>query len=227
MASKPSLWSSSLGKKAVMAVSGLILFGFVLVHMAGNLKMYQGREAYNHYAEGLRELGAPFFPESGVLWVARVVLLAAAVAHVVAAWQVSRQSQAARGGRYARHQYVQADYAVRTLRWGGVILLLFVVYHLLHLTFGNPAVHPDFIPGDVFHNVVVGFTNPLVSIFYLLANVALGFHLYHGLWSVFQTLGINRVGMQERWRAVAAVFAFVVTAGNVSFPIAVLTGVIA
>ncbi len=219
-----SLARSALGKKAVMAVSGVVLFGFVLAHMAGNLKMYLGQQAFDHYAESLREIGTPLVPRGGLLWVARVALLAAVAAHVVSAWQVSRRSWQARGSRYVKHAYVETDYAARTMRWGGVIILLFVVYHLMHFTWGN--VHPDFRPGEVYHNVVVGFQNPLVAVVYVAANLALGLHLYHGVWSLCQSLGWNHPRYNAWRRSAAAAFAFIVTAGNVSFPIAVLTGVV-
>ena len=232
-----TLTESSLGKKALMAVSGIVLFGFVFVHMAGNLKMYMGEEAFNQYADGLRELGAPFFPHSGLLWVARIVLLAAVLVHMWAAWAVWRQAKAARGKSYVKHRYVQADYAVRTMRWGGVIILLFIIYHLLHLTFGT--VHPDFQPPtevvmdghvvekhNAYHNVVTGLANPLVALVYIVANLALGFHLYHGVWSLFQTLGLNHPRYNALRRYAAAAFAFIVTAGNVSFPIAILSGIV-
>lgn len=222
-----SFFGSSLAKKAVMAVTGIVLFGFVLGHMAGNLKMYQGAETFNGYAEALREVGYPFFPHGSLLWVARAALLAAVVLHILAAWQVSRQSWAARHERYARHAYVQADYAVRTMRWGGVIIALFVLYHLAHFTWGPAWAHPDFIAGDVYHNVVTGFRSPLVSLLYIVANLALGLHLYHGLWSLFQTLGWSHRGENDWRRNFAAVFAFIVTAGNISFPVAVLTGIVA
>lgn len=222
-----SFYGSSLGKKAVMAVTGIILFGFVVSHMVGNLKMYQGPESYNTYASALREIGDPFFPNTALLWVARSVLLLAVVLHIVAAWQVSRRSLASRRRRYARHAYVQADYAARTMRWGGVIIALFVLYHLAHFTWGFSWAHPDFVHGDVYHNVVAGFRSPVVSLFYIVANLALGLHLYHGLWSLFQTLGWSQ-GRASDWRRhFASVFAFIVTAGNVSFPIAVLTGIVA
>lgn len=217
-------WRSSLAKKAVMAVSGLALFGFVLGHMAGNLKMYLGQEAYDHYAESLRELGPPLLPAGGLLWVARGALLLAVAAHILAAWQVSRQSRQARGSRYVRHAYVETDYAARTMRWGGVIILLFVGYHLMHFTWGNA--HPDFRPGAVYHNVVTGFENPFVALFYVAANLALGLHLYHGVWSLCQSLGWNHPRYNAWRRSAAAAFAFLVTAGNVSFPIAVLAGIV-
>jgi succinate dehydrogenase cytochrome b subunit len=209
-----------------MAITGVVLFGFVLGHMAGNLKMYQGREVYNHYAEGLREIGYPIFPHESLLWVARIVLLASVLLHMLAAWRVARQSWAARAQPYARYRFVETDYAARTMRWGGVIIALFVVYHLAHFTWGWAWVHPDFIRGDVYHNVVTGFRSPLVALVYVAANLVLGFHLYHGLWSMLQSLGANHPRYNAWRRHFATVFAFVVTAGNVSFPIAVLTGII-
>ena len=158
------LQGSTLGKKAVMAVSGVVLFGFVLVHMAGNLKLYQGAEKLNAYAAWLRELGAPLLPSSGALWIVRVVLLAAVAAHIVSAYQLTALSRRARPVGYRDRTWVVADYAARTMRWGGVILLLFVIYHLMHLTWGN--VHPDFRPHEiaadgseryfVYENVVAG-----------------------------------------------------------------------
>lgn len=220
---------SSLGKKALMAATGIVLFGFVLAHMVGNLKLYLGAEHLNEYAAWLREIGTPALPEGGLLWIARVVLLVSVVVHMLAAWQVSRESRAARPVRYRKKTYVQADYATRTMRWGGVIIALFVVYHLMHLTWGN--VHPDYLGHDaagyhVFHNVVVGFSNPWVSGFYILANLALGLHLYHGLWSLFQTLGWTQPRLVAVRRGLAAAFAVVITAGNISFPLSVLSGLV-
>jgi succinate dehydrogenase / fumarate reductase cytochrome b subunit len=215
---------SAVGKKAVMAVSGLILFGFVLVHFIGNLKLYEGREYLNNYAGFLREVGSPALPTSGLLWIARLVLLAAVVLHIWAAWQVSRMSLAARPEGYRRRGVVQATYASRTMRWGGVIVLLFVVYHLLHFTFGT--VHPNFIEGDVYANVVTGFQVWWVSAFYIVAQVALGFHLYHGLWSLFQSLGWSHPRFNPWRRTFAHAFAWIITLGNISFPLAVLAGVI-
>ena len=217
-------YKSPVTKKAVMAITGIILFGFVLMHMAGNLKLYLGQQALNHYAEGLRTLGEPFIPHGQALWIARFVLLAAVILHIWSAWQVSRLSLQARPQKYVKHQFIQATYASRTLRWGGVIILLFVIYHLLHLTFGT--VHPSFVQGDVYHNVVAGFQVPWVAAFYILANVMLGFHLYHGLWSMFQSLGWNHPSIKGFRRPFAAVFALVITAGNISFPLAVLFGLV-
>jgi succinate dehydrogenase / fumarate reductase cytochrome b subunit len=219
------VYRSAVGKKAVMAASGIVLFGFVLGHMVGNLKLYQGPRAINDYAAFLRSLGAPELPHSSVLWAVRTVLLAAVVLHVWAAWQVTRVSQAARPLRYVTRPRVHTTYASRTMRWGGVIILLFVIYHLLHLTWGT--LHPSFVPGDVYHNVVSGFQVWWVALFYVVAQVALGFHLYHGLWSLFQSLGWNHPRF-NLWRNGAAhAFAWIVTLGNISFPVAVLSGLVA
>ena len=159
-----------------------------------------------------------------LLWIARLVLLAAVALHIWAAWQVTRMSRQARPARYARRGDVQASYASRTMRWGGVIVLAFVVYHLLHFTTGS--VHPDFHPGDVYANVVRGFRVWWVSAFYIVAQVLLGFHLYHGLWSMFQSLGWNHPRFNHWRSAFAHAFAWIVTLGNISFPLAVLAGVI-
>jgi succinate dehydrogenase / fumarate reductase cytochrome b subunit len=230
-------YRSSLGKKWAMAGSGVVLFGFVLVHMAGNLKVYQGREHFNEYARGLRTIGMPFVGEEWLLWAARAVLLAALAVHIHAAWSTSAQSRAARRERYRRREPVQMTYAERTMRYGGVILFLFVAYHLAHLTFGWRAVHPDFVHGDPYHNFVTGFSVWWVCLIYLLAQVFLGFHLYHGLWSMFQSVGWvpstkgstsggGRHASRDWRRAFATTFALVVVLGNVSFPLAVLGGLV-
>ncbi len=207
-----------------MAVTGLMLFGFVLGHMVGNLKLYLGEAALNHYAEWLRTLGEPMIPHGQALWIARIGLLAAVVLHIWSAWQVSVLSRKARPRRYVKQHYVQATYASRTMRWGGVIVLAFIIYHLLHLTFGS--VHPEFEPGEVYRNVVIGFQSIWVSLFYIVANIFLALHLYHGLWSLFQSLGWNHPSIKNLRRPIAAVFALVVAAGNISFPLAVLFGVV-
>lgn len=217
-------YRSPMAKKMVMAVSGAMLFGFVVGHMLGNAKMYLGEHAFNAYAEGLRSLGEPFVPHGQLLWVARIGLLAAVLLHIWSAWQLTLLNRRARPISYAKKTTTQATYASRTMRWGGVIILAFVVYHLLHLTFGS--VHPNFDATNPFHNVVSGFQNVWVSLFYIVANVALAFHLYHGLWSMFQSLGLNHPSFKALRRPFAALFAILVTAGNISFPLAVLAGVV-
>lgn len=222
-----TLWSTSIGKKAVMAITGLILVLFVIGHMAGNLKVYQGEEKFNAYAAWLREVGSPAFGHEQILWMARLVLLVAVALHITAAAQLTRASHAARPVRYRRREYLEAGYAARTMRWGGVILVLFVVYHLLHLTFGVVGHGPgQFQPLSVYRNVVNGFRVWYVSAFYVVAMVALGLHLYHGLWSMFQTLGVDDIRASGLYRGVAGVVALAVLVGNISVPVAVLAGLV-
>lgn len=221
-----SFWRSAVGKKAVMALSGLVLFGFVVVHMLGNLKVYQGPVAFNHYAEGLRTLGAPFFPHGGALWLARLVLLLCVGLHMLAAYQLTVTNWRARPVGYEQREYLRATFAARTMRWGGVILALFVLYHLAHLTFGSRWAHPDFIAGNAYHNFIAGFRSWTVSAVYIVAQVALGMHIYHGLWSMFQSLGWNHPQFNH-WRdALAHCFAWVIPIANISFPLAVLAGIL-
>lgn len=233
MQSKVSLLRTAVGKKAVMAATGLVLVGFVLVHMVGNLKLYQGRYAegphagqwkIDVYGEGLRELGAPVLGHSQALWIARLVLLACVGLHLWSAWAVTRQSWSARPIRYARSASVQSTYAARTMRWGGVVVALFVAYHLADLTLGwtNPA----FVPGSVHDNLVASFERLPIAGLYVVANLALGLHLFHGVWSLFQTLGWNNPKFNPWRRTLAAALAALITLGNVSFPIAVLAGVV-
>jgi succinate dehydrogenase / fumarate reductase cytochrome b subunit len=218
------LFGSTLGKKAVMAVTGFLLFGFVLAHMAGNLKMYLGSEALNHYGEWLRTIGEPALPHGVALWIARGVLVVAAVLHIWAATSLTLQSRAARPIPYTKRETLVASYASRTMRWGGVIVLAFVVWHLLDLTLGT--VNPTFEAGKPYENLVASFSRPLVAGFYIVANLLLGLHLYHGLWSFFQTLGFNHPAWNASRRAFATTFAVIITLGNVSFPLAVLARVV-
>jgi len=226
MSAVAALWSTSIGKKAVMAVSGLVLVGFILLHMVGNLKIYLGPEHFDAYAQGLRTLGEPILAYEQALWSMRLILLAAVVLHLVAAVQLTQTSWAARPIAYSEKEAVAATYAARTMRWGGVIVLLFVIYHLLHFTGGAVGYAPgQFQSGAVYRNVVAGFRVWYVSVFYVVAQAALGLHLYHGVWSMFQTLGMNARG-NGFYRGLAVVVAVIVTAGNVSIPLAVLAGVV-
>lgn len=215
---------SAVGKKGVMAMSGLILFGYVLLHMLGNLKLYQGPEKLNAYAEWLREFGMPLFPYTGVLWIVRIILFVSVILHIWAAVELTLRNRRARPQPYVTWRRQESTYAAHTMRWGGLVVALFVIYHLLHFTWGT--VHQDFIYGDVYHNVVVGFQSWWVSGFYILAQVALGLHLYHGLWSMFQSMGWNHP-RYNHWRQVfARTFAVLITVGNISFPLAVLSGLV-
>jgi len=218
------LYQTSVGKKVVMAVSGILLYGFVVVHMIGNLKVYYGREKYNAYAEFLRSIGYPALGHEQALWIFRIVLIAAVGVHLLAATQLTLRSWAARPAGYRRRDDLSFSYASRTMRWGGVIVALFVIYHLLHLTFGT--VHPHFEPGDVYANVVSGFRVWPVAVAYILCMIPLGWHMYHGLWSLTQTLAIENPVVKRWRRPVAAVIAVVTIAGNISIPLAVLTGIV-
>jgi len=212
-----SFLSSSIGRKVVMAVTGLVLFGYVVVHMLGNLQIYLGPQALNAYAVKLREMPA-------LLWGVRGLLLVSALLHVWAAASLTRTNMSARSVGYRERRNRESTYASRTMRWSGVILLLFIVYHLLHLTLGT--VHPSFVPGDVYHNVVSGLRTGIAPFFYILAMLALGLHMYHGVWSLLQTLGLSHPRYDRLRYAFAAFITAVVVLGNLSFPIAALTGLV-
>lgn len=210
---------SSIGKKVVMAATGVILFGFVVAHMVGNLQVYLGREAMDQYAVFLRQVG-----HGGGLWVARGVLLLAVALHIWAATSLTLMNRAARPRGYRERRNLESTYASRTMRWSGVILVLFVVYHLMHFTWGNA--HPRFQHGHVYHNFVTGFQAPWVSGFYILAMLCLGLHMYHGVWSMMQTVGLSHPRYNHLRHAFATLVTVVVIAGNISFPLAVLAGLL-
>jgi succinate dehydrogenase / fumarate reductase, cytochrome b subunit len=219
MSRSPGFLGSSIGRKVVMAVTGLILFGFVLGHMIGNLQVYLGPEALNHYGVLLRQL-----LHGAGLWIVRAVMLTAVSLHIWAASSLTLESRRARPEGYREQKWKESTYASRTMRWGGVILLLFVIYHLLHLTTGT--VHPSFIEGDIYHNFVAGFQSVPASLFYIVAMLALGLHLRHGVWSMCQTLGVSHPRYIRIAHAAAWIFAALIVAGNISFPIAVLAGIV-
>lgn len=212
------LYKSSVGKKAVMAVTGFILVGFVIGHMLGNLQFFlpDGREALRTYAENLRALG-------GLLWLIRFVLLAAVVLHIVSAFQLWQMNRAARPERYQKLAPVESTYASRTMMISGPLLAAFVVYHLLHLTTGT--VHPSFNHElDVYANLVTGFRQPAVAAAYLVAMAMLCLHLYHGIWSMFQSLGLSHPKYTPRIKTAAAAIAIALLTGFSSIPVAVLAG---
>ncbi len=221
------LYRSALGKKYVMAITGIVGLGYVLAHMIGNLKLYQSAESFNVYAETLRSLLYPIFPEHAVLNILRVVLVLALIGHVVAAAQLTAMNRRARPEpqKYrSKRDYVVADFAARTMRWTGVIVLLFLVYHLADLTWG--WVNPAEAGATPYEKVIASFSVPAIAGFYLVANLALGAHLYHGVWSLFQSMGWNNRRFNHWRKTLAIAFTVVVVGGNLSFPIAVLTGVI-
>ena len=215
----PGFMDSSVGRKIVMAVTGVVLFGFVTVHMLGNLTSYMGAEAMNHYAEFLHTM-----VHGGGIWVFRAVLLTATVLHIWAALSLTLTNRAARPVGYRVQQHKTATWSSLTMRWSGVILAIFIVFHLLHLTTGT--VHPDFIKGDAYHNFVTGFQVPAVSAFYIVAQLCLGLHMWHGVWSFTQTLGWSHPRYNALRRNFATVLTVLVVGVNISYPVAVLTGFI-
>lgn len=217
---------SSIGKKSIMAVTGLVLIGFVIGHLLGNLKIFEGidpvsgRYKLDVYGEFLRTMGYPLFGHGQLLWSARLVLLFCVVGHIGSAICLTLQSQKARPIPYAKFTPVTASYAARTMRVGGVVILLYIVFHLLHLTTGD--VNPRFIDGHVYGNLYYGLKVPLVNAFYSVSIVILGFHLYHGIWSMFQTLGLSHQGWSAKLRVGAKVIAILVVVGYISIPMAVM-----
>ncbi len=222
-------YGSAIGKKAVMASTGILLLGFVLVHMIGNLKLYLGEEHLNAYGEYLREIGEPILPHTGFLWIMRSALILAFILHIHAAATLTVLNRKARPQKYlGGRDYAAASYAARTMRWSGVIVGLYLVFHLMDMTWGWHVVHSNFQDGKPYENLLHSFAPERwpVSVIYIVANVLLGIHIYHGAWSLFQSLGWNnpRFNLWRNW--FAKVFAAVIVIGNVSFPIAVLTGIV-
>ena len=212
-------WPSTNGKKVVMAITGAILLLFVIGHMLGNLQVFEGPEKLNAYGRFLRAV-----PE--LLWTVRAVLLISVALHIWASVQLAARKIRARPVSYAKRDNVASGYASRTMYWSGPIILAFVIYHLLHLTAG--VVHPggQFIEGDVYHNVVSGFQVWYVSAWYIFSMVLLGMHIWHGAWSMFQSLGINHPRHTPILRKAAATLAIPIVLGYVSIPVSVLLGLV-
>lgn len=225
-----SFYRSALGKKAVMAVTGIFIFGWVFGHMIGNAKMYLGAEHFNEYAKWLRTMGAPALPQifgsSAGLWIVRVLFIVAIWFHVQSATLLTLMNWGARPVAYRDRDYVTADYASRTMRWGGVIIALFILYHLAHFTWGWHVAPVPFAKDDPYRNVVAGFQVWWVSGIYVVANLALGLHLFHGLSAMFSSLGLSHERFNPWKRYFATAFAVIVAGVNVSFPIAVLMGIV-
>jgi succinate dehydrogenase / fumarate reductase, cytochrome b subunit len=218
-----SLYRSTIGKKVVMALTGLILTAYVFVHMIGNLKVFAGAEKLDHYAEWLRlDMGYPLLASYQGLWFVRIILLAAVSLHVISALQLWAAANAGRSVGYRQKKKSYAVYLGQMMRLGGIAIGFFIVYHLLHLTTGT--IHPEFVYGAVYHNVISGFQNTLVSAFYIAALVALGVHILHGIWSMFQTLGLNNRLYDAAWRTVALLVTLAILVGDISIPVAVLAG---
>jgi len=208
-------YEAAAGKKVVMAVTGVILFGYVIAHMLGNLQIFEGPEAINSYAHFLHS-------HEGGLWIARSILLLAVVLHIVASVQLWTLNNKARPIPYVRKTDVPASYAARTMKWSGPIVGAFVVFHVLHLTTGDivPLQNAPADSPDVYDNVIMGFQHPWIAISYIIAILLLTMHLYHGLWSMFQSLGVSHPRYTPWLKKFAAVFAIVVAVGNISIPIA-------
>jgi succinate dehydrogenase / fumarate reductase cytochrome b subunit len=219
MSGTGSFLGSTIGKKVVMAVTGVVLFGYVIAHMLGNLQLYLGADVLNQYAASLREM-----LHGAGLWIARAVLLASAGLHIWAAASITMVDRTARPVGYREWQARDSTYASRTMRVSGVFLLAFIVYHLLDLTLGT--VNPSFEEGDVYHNVVASFRVAPVAVFYVAAMLALGLHLQHGVYSMFQTLGVSHPRWERVAHRTATALAAAVVVGNISFPLAVLLGLV-
>ena len=224
------VYSTAVGKKYVMAISGIAMMGFVVFHLLGNLKMYLGATDLNHYSEFLWDLLYPIAPKGVVLWLLRGGLIVMLVAHLHASWSLTRLNHYARPVKYqSARDYQVATFASRSMRWSGIIVFAFLVWHLLDLTFGvvnATGTDSTFVRGDVYENIVRSLDRWPVSVFYIVANILLGIHLFHGAWSIFQSLGWNNPRFNTWRRGFATAFATIIVVGNVSFPVAVLAGIV-
>jgi succinate dehydrogenase / fumarate reductase cytochrome b subunit len=222
-----TLYRSTIGKKVIMAVTGLLLVAFVIGHMAGNLQVFIGATKMNAYAAFLKSTGE-------LLWLARLILFVALVLHVLMAWQLTRLKQAARPVGYTRRDPQVSTVASRTMRWGGVLLLVFIVFHILHFTTGTvfpaastpDAMYPVWSHTDVYGNIISAFRTPWVVAFYVVAMLFLMLHLFHGAWSSVRTLGLSRPSSHPLQRRVATAIALVVWLGFSVIPVAVFLGLI-
>ncbi len=230
------LYSTAVGKKYVMGITGIAMMGFVLFHMIGNLKMYAGAADLDHYAHFLQTLLYPLAPKGWVLWILRGGLISMLFLHLHAAWSLTVLNRHARPVKYQnKRDYQIANFASRSMRWTGMVVLAFIVWHLLDLTFGvvnSEAGKMITHPGDeesvkaVYASIVYTFQRTPVALFYVVANVLLGIHLFHGAWSIFQSFGLNNPRFNSWTRAFATGFATIVVVGNVSFPISVMAGIV-
>lgn len=222
-----AFWDSLIGKKIVMAVTGGVLVLFVLAHMAGNLKIFAGAEEINAYSRSLREIAYPELGYGQALWIVRIILLTCVVLHIISAYQLTRMSWQARPVGYTTKKNVETTWGAQTMRWGGVLLAVFVVFHILHFTLGAVGFQPgQFVDLMVYQNVVAGFSVWPIALFYIVAMAALCLHLDHGIWSALQTLGWTTTQNTRALRIVSRILALVVFAGFVSVPIAVMAGVL-
>ena len=212
-------YRAAIGKKIVMGVTGLIGIGFVIVHMAGNLLAFRGQEAINAYAHFLASTGE-------LLWLLRIVLIVSVILHVIAAYQLTMQNRAARPKGYVDRETQVSTWAARTLRWGGVLLLIFIILHILHFT--NPGWRPKgvFDKADVYTNIVMSFRIWWITLFYVIAMISLGLHIYHGAWSSVRSIGLAQPKQRPLHRTVALGIALILWLGFTAVPVAVFAGLI-
>ena len=212
-------YASMVGKKIVMGVTGLIGVGFVIVHSLGTLLVFRGPEAINSYSHFLKSTGE-------LLWALRIVLIVAVVLHVIAAIQLTRQSHAARPVDYVKREPQVSTISGRTMRWGGALLFVFIALHILHFTTGTIRPAGAFSPQDVYANIVTSFRIWWVALFYVVSMIALGFHLYHGIWSSVRSIGVSPASPQPLHRRVSLVIAVLVWAAFTAIPVAVIAGIV-
>ena len=216
---------TTIGQKVLMAVTGLIWIGFLLLHMYGNLKAFGGMVAFDSYAEHLRSFGEPILGDRYFLTLLRVITIVALFTHIFLAARLSLRNYVSRGNnRYAAHKSVQADAAALTMKWGGLAIAIFVVFHLMQFTWGVKAVLPAFQRGAAYQNMISGFSFWPTTVLYLVALFALGMHLYHGSWSMFQTLGWNNYRTTRTLHWIALAIAIVIAGGFSLVPLAVTFG---
>lgn len=215
----PKFWQSTNGKKVVMAVTGALLFLFVIGHLLGNLQIFEGPAKINAYGHFLHSIGE-------LLWIVRIVLIISVILHITATVQLALRNKRARPVGYSRKEAINSSYASRTMYWSGPIVLAFVIFHLLQFTAGY--IHPgsQFIEGDVYHNLVAGFQVWWVSAWYIFSIVLLGLHLRHGIWSMFQSVGYNHPRHTPLLKKSAFVIALLIVLGYISIPISVVTGLV-
>ena len=219
LAKPVTFWQSTNGKKVVMAVTGVMMFGFVVGHMLGNLQMFEAPEHINAYGHFLHNLGE-------LLWLERGVMLLAIALHILATVQLALRNKAARPVGYSRQQAINSSYASRTMYWSGPIVLAFIIFHLLQFTAGYVHPHATFVEGDVYANVVSGFQVWWVSLWYIFSMCLLGLHLSHGLWAMFQSVGLGHPRLTPMLKNAARATAALIVLGYISIPIAVLLGII-
>jgi succinate dehydrogenase cytochrome b subunit len=210
-------WRASIGKKVVMAISGVIMFGYLIGHVLGNLQFFAGADKINAYAEFLHH-------SPGILWGTRAILIVSLIAHVTAAVQLYAQKNAARPQKYAKWSRRTSSLPSRWMLWTGFAILFFVVYHIMHFTLGVRAVHPTYVEGDVYQNVLTAFQTPYVAAIYIVAMALLAAHLFHGLYSMFQSFGVAHPGWTPRIKAFAIIFSLVLAAAFAVIPIAIIAG---